>query len=271
MKKSEGRLVRSPNSKLDGILKKKSKPRPPFWSGRTEVCRYNYRDENGNVAFYKTRYALDPLVWGGRTKDFRCYTPSPVNPSLVSPGAPKGADYLYRLPELLAGPRRNGKACLSFVEGEKDADALIEAGEWATTTHTGALRCSPEQASWAVRALKAAVNRGGSPSVLVWVDKDWPSVTGDPHSDPRVGAYGAVLRHDALREAGWSGPVVFVRARGPRAKDPFDHLAAGFSPVVHGAEGPVLVDVEKLTDLAKAYEESNSGHLGSASQMGYST
>jgi len=257
-----GVLSRSPSQRLAEILEKQRRPPIPFKKGRKEVCRYNYLDENGHLAFFKIRYALDPAVWNGRTKDFRCFSPSPVNPNLVSPGAPEGADYLYRLPELLAGPKGTStleKAHLHFCEGEKDTDALISAGCWATTSHAGALKCSSGMARWAVRALhlyRTANPRAPAPVVWVWVDKDWPSVTRDPRSDPRVGAFGAALRANALRSAGWKGGIEFVRARGPRTKDPFDHLAAGFSPVVDGVRGVVLVDPDRLADLARSFDLS---------------
>lgn len=89
------------------------------------VKSYDYTDADGNLLFQSCRY---------EPKDFNQRRPTEAG----------GWDYklgdlspvLYRLPELIeavAGEKR-----IFFVEGEKDADALISCGQAATTSPMGA-------------------------------------------------------------------------------------------------------------------------------------
>lgn len=250
-----GVINRSPQRKLKEIL---NRPKPKFWDGRRQIAKYIYTDEHDRYQFEKIRYELDPELWN-RKKDFRCFTRSHVNPNLLRPGAPNDASVLYLLPSLLqSGPR----SIVHWTEGEKDTDALQAAGLVATTTHTGALKCSVQQAIWVVRAQPLAV--------AIWVDRDYPEVTGDPHSDPAVGAYGAAIRQSALVKAGFKGKIMFVEARGDKSKDAFDHLKAGFKADFNRKNGIIVSDTNLIRDLAKSYAKKRAkARLHGSSLMGY--
>lgn len=98
---------------------------------RKVVKRYIYRDSCGFYLFTKVRYAPKGFGYEG--------------------GKPRDADdYVYRLPELGVGIRAGRR--IHWVEGEKDADALVAAGEVATTVHQGAGKVTPLQAEWFTKA-----------------------------------------------------------------------------------------------------------------------
>jgi len=184
---------------------------------------YTYTDENGLVLFQKRRWI---------PKEFSYY-----------PNKPKDADrYVYRLPELLAGIQAGRR--IHWVEGEKDADALVAAGEVATSVHQGAGKVTPEQAAWFI----------GAREVWVWMDKDW---YGDP-PHPEVGAYDAALRTNQLIDAGVQPANIWpVCARGEGNKDAADHLAAGFAP-----DAAVPVDEDWLERWAQEYRPRSARKLG---------
>lgn len=89
------------------------------------VKSYDYHDADGNLLFQSLRY---------EPKDFKQRRPTEAG----------GWDYklgdlqpvLYRLPELIEAVASEKR--IYFVEGEKDADALIENGLCATTSPMGA-------------------------------------------------------------------------------------------------------------------------------------
>jgi 5S rRNA maturation endonuclease (ribonuclease M5) len=87
-----------------------------------EVARYRYTDEQGNALFDSVRF---------EPKDFRLYPPGQSSGGIR--GVPR---VLYRLPEVVAALRA-GEPVL-VVEGEKDADRLVELGLCATTSPMGA-------------------------------------------------------------------------------------------------------------------------------------
>ena len=249
-----GVINRSPQRRLREIL---NRPKPKFWDGRKEVTKYIYTNKDGQYQFEKIRYELDFEIWK-RKKDFRCFTRSQVNPNLLRPGAPERASVLYCLPDLL---RSGHRSTVHWTEGEKDTEALQAAGLVATTTHTGALKCSVQQALWVVRARPRVV--------AIWVDRDYPEVTGDPRSDPEVGAYGAAIRQSALIKAGFKGRILFVEARGDQSKDAFDHLKAGFE-TNFGKNGIIVSDTNLIYSLAKSYAKKRAkARLNRSSLMGY--
>ncbi len=95
----------------------------------TKIATYDYTDENGNLLFQKERY----INQDGR-KTFRQRRPDENGGWTYSLGdTPK---VLYRLPEVLAAAQTGETVWL--VEGEKDANTLIECGEVATTMPGGA-------------------------------------------------------------------------------------------------------------------------------------
>lgn len=203
--------------------------------GFTLVCTYQYLTGESKYAFGKQRWErLDPIT-GSRSKTFRYWDPYERRQR-----KPEGADdLLYRLPEVLAGIQ--DRRTVHWAEGEKDADALVKAGEIATSHHQGAGRVTLQQAAWLSDARQ----------IVLWVDKDVD------HWD--VGAYDAVLRHNLLIDVGVPARRIrFVRARGVGRKDAFDHLLA-FSP-----SRAVAVDKYKLADVAAAYTPASSARTGYA-------
>ena len=95
----------------------------------TKIATYDYTDENGNILFQKERY-----VNQDGKKTFRQRRLDENGGWIYSLGdIPK---VLYRLPEVLAAAEKGELVWL--VEGEKDANTLIECGEVATTMPGGA-------------------------------------------------------------------------------------------------------------------------------------
>lgn len=97
-----------------------------------EVARYAYVDEFGEPLYYNVRF---------NPKTFRM-----ADRNGVIKGLPKNLKWVpYRLPEVLAAIEA-GKP-IYWVEGEKDADRLVDLGFTATTSAGGANR--PVEPSWA--------------------------------------------------------------------------------------------------------------------------
>lgn len=140
---------------------------------------------------------------------------------------------LYRLPEVLAAARAGGRVFV--VEGEKDADALAEAGEVATCNPGGA--DNGRGGKWRrehTAALAGAV-------VVIVADRD-------------AAGYGhAEFVRGELAAAGAVRAVRVVEAA--IGKDPADHLAAGRVP----AEFVVIDPAAKLAALAEPADDGDQG------------
>ncbi len=164
------------------------------------VTAYDYTNADGRLVFQHVRWRVGT---DGKTFTYRWR----VDPGKVwIPQKHPDADlYLYRLPELLAG--RAAGVTLWWCEGEKDADALVAAGQVATTHHGGATKATPDQ---------AARFRGHTGWVVVLADNDRNG----------TGARCALRRVELLRAVGV--PLRRIRVgRAAEGKDAADHLAAG--------------------------------------------
>jgi 5S rRNA maturation endonuclease (ribonuclease M5) len=174
------------------------------------VAKYEYTDEDGNILFEKVRY-VEP---DGK-KTFRQRKPDGSGGWTYKLGdTPK---VLYNLPAVLKAKAEGDTVFL--VEGEKDADALIEMGACATTMPGGA-------GKWLdihTEALAGAV-------VDIISDNDEP------------GRRHALLVARLLTEAG-SDVAVW---RCPQHKDIYDHIEAGLA-----VESVEQVNID---DLAKEFE-----------------
>jgi hypothetical protein len=156
------------------------------------VKTYDYRDEGGALLFQKQRYAYS----NGR-KTFRQRKPDGQGGWSWSLGdTPK---VLYRLPQVLQAAR-DGQVVF-VVEGEKDADTLVDLGHTATTMPGGA-------GKWLDIHTEALVG------AEVWVVRD----------NDEVGIEHAGAVHDALVAA---GVTVSLLAPPDGYKDVSDYLADG--------------------------------------------
>lgn len=203
---------------------------------RCLAATYVYTDEEGSYLFEKRRYK--PKTFGYWCAADR----SPGGPGVAC--KPEGADnVVYRLPDLLGGVA--AARAIHWVEGEKDADALVSVGQVATSCHQGAGNVTSAQARWFV----------GARRVYVWMDKDWYGRS--PH--PEVGAYDAALRANLLLDVAGLRPeqVRIVRARGEGNKDAADHLAAGFP-----WRDAVAVDEDWLARWARRHRPAARRALG---------
>jgi hypothetical protein len=155
------------------------------------VKSYDYVDESGNILFQKVRY-----VDQDGKKTFRQRRPGANGEWIYSLGdTPK---VLYNLPAVIKA--KNDGFYIWVVEGEKDADTLMEAGVIATTMPGGA-------GKWLdihTEALRGAY-------VQIVADNDEP---GKKHAD------------SVYRELAAAGCSVGVW-QSPIAKDITDHLQAG--------------------------------------------
>ena len=186
------------------VYPKQERPKLKF------VAKYEYRDADGTVLFEKVRY-VEP---DGK-KTFRQRKPDGKGGWTYSLGdTPK---VLYNLPGVLKA-KANGDP-IFLVEGEKDADALIEMGACATTMPGGAGKWLDIHTD----ALAGAV-------VDIILDNDEP---GRKH---------ALLVYRLLSEAGSDCQIW----RSPLAKDIYDHLE----------QGGTTTDLESVpaADLAGEFE-----------------
>lgn len=215
----------------------RTKQKPDHSEERELVCRYDYRSPTGALLFQKERYRILNPTPGGREKTFGYFRN--VWDVEARYKKPEGADgILYNLPAVLRAIMAGEP--IHWVEGEKDADALIALGHVATTVHQGANKVTLAQAAWL---------RGAS-EVYLWLDKD--------RDCPEVGAHDAAMRHDLLVDVGCTAPITFLKAAGGwELKDAADHIAAGHAP-----EDAVLVSRSKLAAVAAKYTPSKNGRLG---------
>jgi putative DNA primase/helicase len=158
------------------------------------VAYFPYCDESGTLLYQHVR---------GEHKEFAFRRPDPLSRSGWRWNLDGVQRVLYRLPEVVKAP---SNAAIFLTEGETDADALVAAGEIATTTDAGALTGSGRKA-WLPEWSEALQGR----EVLVTADRDAP---GRAHA-----------RHVAASLAGTAKFVWIVEAA--EGKDVRDHLAAG--------------------------------------------
>lgn len=195
---------------------------------------YTYRTAHGLYLFDKLRFEVIARKTGERNKTFRYH-----HRTTNSYRKPSGADdYIYRLQDTLAGIAAG--RVVHWAEGEKDADALVAAGEIATSVHQGAGHVTVEQAAW----LRAARE------IVLWVDKD--------RARWEVGAYDAALRHNRLVEAGVDADRIrFVRAAGSiYLKDAYDHLKQ------FPLNRAVPVDKQRLALVAQRFAPASARSIG---------
>lgn len=169
-----------------------SKPAEPP-KKQTLVATYDYTDENGVLLFQKLRYVDED----GK-KTFRQRKPDGNGGWEYSLGdVPK---VLYNLPAVMSAKKYN--ASIWVVEGEKDADTLIDAGFIATTMPGGAGK---------------------------WLDIHTEPLTGNVveivADNDEVGLRHALDVQKKLNDAGCDAQVWVC----PSHKDITDHLSAGKS------------------------------------------
>lgn len=117
------------------------------------VATYDYQDDVGKLLFQCVRF---------EPKDFRQRRPNPAKPGTWIWNLTGLRRVLYRLPGVKAALAAGSSVFV--VEGEKDADALANAGFVATCNPMGAGKWLPEHAE----ALRGAAR------VVVFADKDTP-------------------------------------------------------------------------------------------------
>jgi putative DNA primase/helicase len=160
------------------------------------VAYFPYTDEAGTLLYQHVR---------GQHKEFAFRRPDPLSRSGWRWNLDGVQRVLYRLPEVVKAP---SNAVIFITEGETDADALVAAGEIATTTDAGALTGSGRK-TWLPEWSETLQGR----EVLVTADRDAPG---------RVHA-----RHVAASLEGIARFVWIVEAA--KGKDVRDHLAAGLA------------------------------------------
>lgn len=181
------------------------------------VEAYDYLDEFGVVLFQKVR-----LVDDDGKKTFRQRKPDGNGGWVYTLGdVPK---VLYNLPRVLEA-KRNGEP-IWVVEGEKDANTLIDLGLVATTMPGGA-------GKWLDIHTEALA---GAPIVEIVAD----------HDD--IGIKHAINVRDQLNEAGCDAQVWIS----PEFKDVTDHLNAGRS--IEDLE-PLDTDTTTAQDLSQSSKE----------------
>ncbi|MFE9484653.1 hypothetical protein ACFYNM_39500 [Streptomyces spororaveus] len=184
-------------------------------------AEYVYTDEVGTVVFKVVR---EECTNGCGKKNFPVRSVDPDRPDrwLRKWPAADASRPLYRLPEVLAAVR-DGRT-VYLVEGEKDADALAEAGEVATCNPGGAAAAN-RPTKWRDEHTKALV---GARVVMV-ADRD------------TAGYQHATAVSAAIKDTVVSLDVV----EAVTGKDAHDHLSAGhtvaeFVPCTWGSAAPAL-------------------------------
>ena len=174
-------------------VKIEKKERPQEKEKLTLVKEYDYLDENGELLFQKLRYVNQ---WGVKT--FRQRKPSENGEWVYALGdTPK---ILYNLPYIIQA--KEADVPIWLVEGEKDADTLMDMGIVATTAPGGAGK---------------------------WLDINTQSLAGATveivADNDSVGKAHAIHVCEQLRKAGCNA-TIFIS---PYAKDVTDHIEAGHS------------------------------------------
>lgn len=191
---------------------------------RKLVKVYQYHDEDGNVLYEKLRYQYED----GK-KSFAHRRPDSESPGGYAYNLNDTRKVLYRLPELLKSISENETVWL--VEGEKDADTMLETfGIPATTMTNGANSWQPDY----TMTLAAAV------AVCIIADND---DTGKKH---------AIAVRDEIIAAGGNATVYVSKY----AKDISDHVAMGH-----------VIDTETMFEL-ESYESDNSQEETEQEELG---
>ena len=203
---------------------RKTKAAPPSDDLGPATAKWDYLDATGNLIAVVYRY--DPP---GRKKEFR---PWDAKRRKMAPPEPRP---LYNQPGMAQAER------IVLVEGEKCAQALIDAGHCATTAMHGA-NAPVDKTDWSPLAGKA---------VLIWPDKDKPGWAYAEVAAKAALAVGAtacdILMPPEAKPEGWDAADALAESLTERSDDdppPFDvtgFLVAGQRmPVVHDMEAPVL-------------------------------
>ena len=212
------------------------------------VKTYKYIDSNGNLVYEKQRFLRED-----GSKSFLQRRPNPEKSGDWIYSLSGIDKILYNLPAVIEGVKNNEP--IWVVEGEKDADALIELGIIATTGPGGAGNNKWEDSF--TKALAGA-------HVEIVSDND------------DVGKSFAMIVRSKLDEARCTGGV-WLSASG---KDAYDHFAAGksfddFIPLSDYEESPVEEQQEepsqmdsilvKINDIFDSENLSDSQKLNRAS------
>ena len=179
---------------------KRSKKAPPMDDLGPATAKWDYLDAEGHLIAVVYRY--DPP--GGR-KEFR---PWDAKRRKMAPPDPRP---LYNQPGM------KDAAQVVLVEGEKCAQALIEAGVVATTAMHGA-NAPVDKTDWSPLNGKA---------VLIWPDRDKPGWD-----------YAAQAAQAALATGAKSCHILYPPEQAPEGWDVADALVEGFDVASHLAHGP---------------------------------
>lgn len=191
---------------------RKAKAAPPSDDLGPATAKWDYFDATGKLIAVVYRY--DPP---GRKKEFR---PWDAKRRKMAPPEPRP---LYNQPGLVAASH------IVLVEGEKCAQALIDAGVVATTAMHGA-NAPVDKTDWQPLAGK---------SVLIWPDRDKPGWD-----------YGAQAAQAVLSAGAKSCHILYPPEDAAEGWDAADAIAEGFDVAVFLAHGPRL----QMHDLADVTE-----------------
>ena len=203
---------------------KRKKPQAPVDELGPATAKWDYLDAAGNLIACVYRY--DPAP--GR-KEFR---PWDAKRRKMAPPEPRP---LYHQPGLVAAEQ------VILVEGEKCAQALIDAGLVATTAMHGA-NAPVDKTDWSPLAGKA---------VLIWPDRDKPGF-----------GYAEAAAQAVLMAGATSCAILLAPDAKPQGWDAADALAEGFDVAGFIATGPRIA-VQPFDD-----DPVPSGHPDEPDQEG---
>ena len=206
-------LGRAPSTPMP----KTSKKAPPMDDLGPARAKWDYLDAEGHLVAVVYRY--DPP---GRRKEFR---PWDAKRRKMAPPDPRP---LYNQPGM------KDAAQVVLVEGEKCAQALIEAGVVATTAMHGA-NAPVDKTDWSPLNGKA---------VLIWPDRDKPGWD-----------YAAQAAQAALAAGAKSCHILYPPEQAPEGWDVADAIAEGFDVAHHLAHGPRM----QIHDGAAGDDEAEPG------------
>jgi len=198
----------------------KQRRQPPTDDLGPATAKWDYLTADGKLIAVVYRY--DPP---GRKKEFRPYNPRTGKHSPPNPRP------LYNQPGIAQAQT------VILVEGEKSAQALIDAGICATTAMHGA-NAPVDKTDWSPLAGK---------TVLIWPDRDKPGYAYAEKAAQAMLAAGvgsvAILHPPADKAEGWDA------ADGLAETPPFD--VAGF--IVAGERMPVTPDFDQTSSPASLF------------------
>lgn len=214
---------------------------------------FKYLDENGRLLFERVRWVTDQPPPRHKIVTYRYGiggkwamghgVGGAQGGVVINEKHPDADRYLYRMADVMRAIRDGDD--IWWCEGESDANAVGDEGQYATSHHGGAGKATVAQAEWF---------RGHKGQVVLPFDRD-----SDDKRGGNVGALDVVRRYDLLRSVGLESRQLVVVS--PLVgKDMQDHITDGCDI----DEVLLFPDIQPLRDKAVRTMGASFGRAGYA-------